>query len=147
MMLLTQAGLASAQDLNRYEFESRHMGTRFQIILYADSDSIAQSASYSAFATIEHLNNILSDYLPDSELSRLSQNSGAGKQIPVSKPLFELLDRSKNISRKTNGWFDITIGPYTHIWRGLNRMSDPALPSKSELITAASQVGYEKNPA
>ena len=143
-MVLTQAGLASAQDLNRYEFESRHMGTTFQIILYADSDMIAHSASDSAFATIENLNNILSDYLPDSQLSHLSQSSGSGKQVPVSKPLFELLERSTDISRETNGWFDITIGPYTHIWRGLNRMSDPTLPSDSEIAKASSKVGYEK---
>jgi thiamine biosynthesis lipoprotein len=141
--ILITAPTASAQDLQRYEFESQHMGTTFQIILYAEIDSIAEAASNSAFKTIDELNSILSDYLPNSELSQLSLSSESGNAIQVSPPLFELLMQSKRITEETNGWFDITIGPYTHIWRGLNRMSEPELASELELEDAASRVGYQ----
>lgn len=120
------------------------MGTTFQIILYAENDSIAEAVSNNAFKTIDELNSILSDYLPNSELSQLSLFSESGKAVKVSPPLFDLLIQSKRISEVTSGWFDITIGPYTHIWRGLNRMSEPKLPSESELEDAASRVGYQK---
>lgn len=139
-----QSGVLTAQNLHRFEFESRHMGTTFQIILYADDESEAENASQRAFARIEELNGILSDYLPDSELSRLSQSSGYGEKKRISQPLFDFLHFSKSISKETKGWFDITIGPYTHIWRGLNRLSNPELPSESELAGAALRVGYDK---
>ncbi|WP_340106166.1 FAD:protein FMN transferase [Rhodohalobacter sp. 8-1] len=142
--ILIAASTASAQVLQRYEFESQHMGTTFQIILYAENNSLAEAASDNAFKTVEELNSILSDYLPSSELSQLSQTAGSGNAVKVSPPLFDLLMQSKRISEETNGWFDITIGPYTHIWRGLNRMSEPELPSDKELSEAASHVGYKK---
>src|SRR6056297_641358 len=143
IVVLSQIDVVMSQELKRYEFESQQMGTTFQIILYAVDDSIAYSASKQAFATIDSLNSILSDYIPASELNRFSQSSGSGQAIQVSAPLFELLQKSADISEETNGWFDVTIGPFTHIWRGLNRMSDPALPSESELANAASRVGHK----
>ena len=143
LLILLQASALTGQDLHRYEFESRHMGTTFQIILFAENDSIADLASESAFSRIEEINDILSDYMPDSELSRLSKRSGSGEQVTVSKPLFDFLERSVEISKETDGWFDITIGPYTHIWRGLNRMSEPTLPDVEELANARSRVGFD----
>lgn len=143
LLVTLQPCVLTGQSLQRYEFESQHMGTTFQILLYAENESIAQNASGRAFDCIEKLNSILSDYLPDSELSRLSTRSGGDEPIPVSDTLFEFLDRSIKISKETNGWFDITIGPYTHIWRGLNRMSDPELPDSAEIANARSRVGYE----
>lgn len=135
--------LTAADAQQRYEFESRLMGTTFKIILFAEDDSVAQSAAGRAFDHIEYLNRVLSDYLPDSELSRLSKNAGSGNEIQISKPLYELLEKSIDISKATDGWFDLTIGPYSHIWRGLNRMTNPSLPDSAELADAESRVGYE----
>lgn len=142
VLFVSQPGDLKGQSLQRYEFESRHMGTTFQIILFSEYDSTAQSGAEKAFNHIDQLNSIISDYIPHSELSRLSQKSGSGDEMQVSPPLFDLLVQSVEISKKTDGWFDITIGPYTHIWRGLNRLLEPTLPDSSELAIARSRVGY-----
>lgn len=132
----------AAEAQQRYEFDSRQMGTTFQIILYAESDSVAQSAAGEAFKHIEYLNSLLSDYIEDSELSRLSDAAGTVGEITVSRPLFDLLENSVELSKATSAWFDITIGPYSHIWRGLHRMTNPELPDSAELEEARSRVGY-----
>lgn len=132
----------SPKAQQRYEFNSRQMGTTFQIILYADCDSAAQSAASEAFGHIEYLNSVLSDYIEDSELSRLSDEAGTGDEITVSRPLYDLLENSFELSKATSAWFDITVGPYSHIWRGLHRMTNPELPDSTELEEARSRVGY-----
>lgn len=126
----------------RYEFESPHMGTLFRIVLYATGDSLAKSASDAAFKRIEELNTIMSDYLPESELNTLSRSSGSGQAIPVDPALFEVLQYSQSLSQKTNGAFDVTVGPYVNLWREMNRNSSPELPDKRKIDEAGQHVGY-----
>jgi len=133
---------SSGQELQRYEYNSVHMGTQFRIVCYAADDSIGAKASNAAFARIEKLDEILSDYLDDSELNRLSLSSGSGLAVKVSKPLFAVLEHSVEVSEKTGGYFDMTVGPFSQIWRGIRREYEPRLPGKEELKAAGERVGY-----
>src|SRR5689334_21750486 len=75
-------------ELKRFVYEKAEIGVPFRITLYSESEDLAKSASDAAFARVEVLNSILSDYEPDSELSRLSQSSGQGHAVPVSTDLW-----------------------------------------------------------
>lgn len=119
------------------------MGTQFQIICYAADSAVAVTAADSAFGRIEEINSIMSDYEPESELNQLSQTAGTGEWVSVSQPLFEVLEQSQIISKETDGAFDITIGPFTELWRGLNRQLDPELPEEEELHDLAAKTGYD----
>jgi thiamine biosynthesis lipoprotein len=134
---------AAAQTLNRYEFSERHMGSDFGIILYAESDSIANAASDSAYARIEELNRVMSDYLEDSELSQLSETSGSGQWVKLSSDLYHVLSEAQWMAYRTDGLFDVTIGPMTRSWRELRRSANPVLPSISEQMQIKERVGYE----
>lgn len=124
----------------RYEFEKGLMGSPFRVILYSASDSLAQQAARRAFARIETLNEILSDYRDGSEINRLSAQSGTRKWIKVSDELYEVLSVSKKISRKTKGAFDITVGPVVQVWRRAMRRN--IFPTQSEIEKARRAVGY-----
>lgn len=134
---------AQAQSLERYEFESVHMGTTFRIAFYASDDSLAKAASDHAFGKVEDLNAILSDYKEDSELNRLSNQSGSSRWISVSDPLFQVICKGQEVAQKTDGAFDITVGPYVQLWRKMNRSYDPALPSQDILKQLSKSVGYK----
>lgn len=136
---------AQSQELGRYLFHSNHMGTRFNIVLYADStnDSLASKAAKDAFARIEELNQIMSDYEEDSELNKLSRTSGSGKAVKVSDDLFAVLKESIRMAELSNGLFDITIGPMSKFWRVVRRSPDPQLPSEEELRDLKEKVGYQ----
>src|SRR5687767_11546358 len=69
-----------------YEFTQVHMGMPVRIALHADSESVARKAAASAFARIETLERIFSDFRPDSELSQL--NGRPGEWVNVSAELF-----------------------------------------------------------
>lgn len=67
------------------------------------------------FQIIRGLENILSVHVKGSDLWNLKNN--AGKQwTEVSDHTINVLDRSLQVSEKTNGLFDITAGPLINLW-------------------------------
>ena len=88
----------------RFTFQEPHMGTTFNIVLYAADQATAKKAADAAFARIAELNRILSDYLADSELMQLCGKAG-GPAVEVSPDLFHVLSKADEIARLTDGAF------------------------------------------
>ncbi len=130
----------SRAEQTRFAFVEKQMGADFRIVLYADNEKVANEAATSAFAEVERLNALLSDYDPKSELCRLSETSGSGQHIPLSDDLFAVLDASQKLSRQTAGAFDITIGPCVRLWRIARFRKSFPLPEK--LAEARKAVGF-----
>ncbi|MEX0647536.1 MAG: FAD:protein FMN transferase [Balneolaceae bacterium] len=130
------------QDPERYLFEHPQMGTLFKIIMYAHDEETAVAASDSAFQRIDALNNMLSDYVEDSELNQLPVRSGDGTFVRVSDELYHVIHKAQSVSQQTDGAFDITIGPFVELWRAMNRQDIPRLPDQSALDQAGQAVGY-----
>jgi thiamine biosynthesis lipoprotein len=130
-----------AGHLSRFEFVETHMGSSFKIVLYSTDEPAARRASQSAFDRIAGLDSVLSDYQPDSELSRLSEKAG-GPPVPVSADLFDVLHRSKEYYDRTGGAFDVTIAPVGRLWRRARR--ERKLPDPSTLAEALKLVGSDK---
>jgi len=114
------AAADSPAELQRFAFTEPHMGTLFQVVLFAPEPAAAQAAAQAAFARIAELNRTLSDYDPASEVSRLSQ-APAGTAVPVSPELFTLLQRSQTLAKRSGGAFDVTLGPLVRLWRESRR--------------------------
>jgi thiamine biosynthesis lipoprotein len=126
---------------SRFEFAETHMGSEFKIVLYTTDASIARSASRAAFERIATLDRILSDYQPDSELMRLCEQAG-GPPVPVSADLVEVLARSQEMSQKSGGAFDVTVGPVVRLWRRARR--DRKMPAPELLARARALVGWDQ---
>ena len=118
------------------------MGVPFRIVLYAADKNSADADAEAAFARIQQLNDTLSDYDTDSELSRLSQTAGQGKVVRVSDDLWRMLERAQKLARETDGAFDITCGPVVSLWRKARREKE--LPDPLKLEDARRAVGYDK---
>ena len=117
------------------------MASPFKIVLYSNDEPSARRASRAAYDRIAALNTILSDYDPESELSRLSRTAG-GPPAPVSTDLFDVLQRSKSIYDESDGAFDVTIAPVGRLWRRARR--DRKLPEPARLAEARLLVGSDK---
>lgn len=130
-----------APQVQRYQYTQKHMGVEFGMVLYAPSAEAAELASQAAYARIAELDALLSDYDPASELSKLSQSSGSGTAFKVSPDTMVVLRHALEVSRKSDGAFDVTIGPCTRLWRKARR--DGALPSPELLEEARNAVGWQ----
>jgi thiamine biosynthesis lipoprotein len=133
------SALGTEPPLARFEFAENHMGTRFRVVLYAANEATAKRASDAAFRRVAELNGIMSDYLPESELMRLCKRAG-GPPVAVGPDLFAVLSRAGEISRITDGSFDVTIGPVVRLWRRARRTRE--LPPADELAAAKALVDY-----
>lgn len=128
-------------EVTRYAFERPEMGVPFRIVLYATNQSAAKVAADAAFERVKQLNDIMSDYDADSELSKLSQSSGQGLKVPVSAELWFVLKRAEELSERSKGAFDVTVGPFVNLWRRARRQHQ--LPDPARLEQARKAVGYE----
>jgi thiamine biosynthesis lipoprotein len=117
------------------------MGSTFEIALFAPDGAAAQRAFDRAFARIEALNAIFTDYDSASEASRLSLASPMASPAPVSAEMWTLLERALEVSRRSQGAFDVTVGPLTKLWRRARRQHQ--LPPSVALEQARAAVGYQ----
>jgi thiamine biosynthesis lipoprotein len=108
--------------------------------LYAAEESSANRAFEAAFARIEALNGIFSDYDLDSEVSRLCDQAPTAAPVTVSRELAEVLAHAQQISQQTDGALDVTVGPITKLWRRARR--NYQLPNPDRLREALESVGY-----
>jgi thiamine biosynthesis lipoprotein len=125
--------------LSRFEFTQPHMGTTVRVVLYAPTTLAAERAAAAAFARIAKLDATLSDYRPESELSRLTRD-GVGHSVAISGDLFRVLDAAQGLAARTGGAFDITVGPLSQLWRRARRQIE--LPSSADLAAARAVSRY-----
>ncbi len=114
------------------------MGMPVRIRLYGPTDEAAKTAASAAFARVAVLDQMMSDYRPDSELSRLGTVGGTWSI--VSPDLFEVLERAVEVARATGGAFDPTVGPLVAIWRDARKSQ--RMPDESALASARRLVGW-----
>jgi len=127
---------AHAAELQRFQAVEQHMGTLVSIRVYAPNSVLAQRAIEKAFNRIRDLDNALSDYKADSEVSRLA----TGKPVPAGADLLAVLTVAQQVAEETNGAFDVTAGALTHLWREVRKT--PRLPGDEELRAALAQCGH-----
>ncbi len=144
ILLLAALGITgcrtSAPEVARYAFSRGKMGTEFRIVLFSPDSSFAAAAAAEAFERIDELNERLSDYLPQSELNRLSETAGLDTLVHVSEDVWRVLATSVEVAEVTGGAFDPTVGRLTRLWRRAIRRN--ALPRPDEIENALRTVGY-----
>ncbi|HUR47361.1 MAG TPA: FAD:protein FMN transferase [Candidatus Saccharimonadales bacterium] len=117
------------------------MATRFEIVLPGENLPTLRAAGEEALDEVERVENLLSLYKPDSEVSRL--NACAGKEeVKVDPELFGLIQRAMSLSAETQGLFDLTLGPLMRAW-GMMGGNRGTVPNPNELAEARAKVGME----
>lgn len=124
---------------HRLERTHPAMGTLFRIIVYAEDTVQAHRACRQAFARIDSLEQMMSDYRRDSEINRLTAETG---WTEVSPELWQVLRTARRISRRSGGAFDITIGPLSKLWRRAFRQQ--LFPERDRIEAALKRVDYRK---
>lgn len=117
------------------------MGTPCRVLFYARDVDEAERARRAAFAELAGVDERMSDYREQSEVSLLSRRSGSGP-IPVSEPLFRVLWAAERFSELSGGAFDVTVGPVVELWRKARR--EARLPDPQELREALERTGWRK---
>ena len=106
-----------------------HMGTLVTITAVAENELIAQAAVSSGFAEIRRLDELLSTWIPTSELSRVNAAAGSAPVL-VSPETLVVVQYSLQVAEMTDGGFNIAIGPAVEAWSVTDRQH---IPTEAEL--------------
>ena len=137
--LLLSIGSCSFAELQRFDYNEKHMGVDVRILLFSDNAEQAKQASRAAFDRIEAINQVCSDYLVSSEVSKLSQTHDSW--VDVSDDLWKVISYAQSLSEKTRGAFDITGGRLSIEWRQARFTNK--LPGNISLKNALNTVSYK----
>ncbi len=92
---------------------------------------------------LDDLNGQMSTYQQDSELSVINSNQSS-EWLTVSTDLYTVLKKANEISKLSNGAFDVTIGPLVNLWGfGSDPMSFVA-PEQIQIDRQLKKTGYKK---
>ena len=131
-------------DNRQVELDSGHrlvMGTFARAVVVAKDSASAKKCIETAFAEIHKVDELMSDYKDDSEISRANRDA-AQTAVHLSQSTYEVLQRSIEFSKLTDGAFDVTVGPLVDLFR--TEKDKQVLPSEDEIAQAKSKVGFEK---
>ncbi len=105
------------------------MGTVVFVTAVGADEMSAQGAVKAGLDEIRRLEELLSNWIPTSELSQV--NAAAGREpIQVSPETFEVLTRSLEVAKLTHGGFNIALGPAVNAW---NVSGEGQVPSQDDL--------------
>ncbi len=130
---------AAKADTLRLESSVVAMGSAYSVVVYGEDRTRMEEAVDAAFAEVQRLDQMLSNYKPESELSEINRYAGE-HPVAVTQEMFDLLAACVEYSRESEGAFDITVGPLMKVWgfyKGTGR-----LPHRAEILSAMDRVGY-----
>jgi len=118
------------------------MGTTWSAVLGETPGGVDPAALQPLLQQqLDRINALMSTYDPASEISRFNDSSSTN-WIAVSPETAQVVALAQEISRLSDGAFDITVGPLVDLWGFGPRPRKEQLPTDSEINAVRKQVGY-----
>lgn len=93
--------------------------------------------------TLERINDEMSTYRPNSELSRFNASKTTAP-VALSPELARVMERALAVGKLTDGAFDVTIDPLIDLW-GFDRSgARNTLPTAQQIANARAHTGLER---
>jgi len=129
--------VSSQPNLEPLERVQYQMGTYGRVQIYGGKNEDIDVA----FAKIKELDNLLSDYNPNSQISEINKMAGV-TPVKVDLQVIQVLEIANKVASATDGAFDPTIGALTIGVYMFGREMD-AEPNLSDIDKAKSLVNYQ----
>jgi len=115
------------------------MGTRFEITLVSTQEAANQYLN-AAQGEIERIERLISSWDANSQTAEINRQAGI-TPVKVAKELYDLIARSIEISKITQGAFDISYAALDPVWFFDGRMK--AVPSEFERLKSVQNIGFK----
>lgn len=118
------------------------MGTEYRITVVSNATIDQQMVSESVLAAMQSVNQSMSNYIPDSELSKFN-SLAANVPFVVSSDFASVMLEAEQISKLSSGAFDVTLAKAIDAWGFGPDGTINKKPSDEELLTLRDTVGYQ----
>ena len=119
------------------------MGTQYSVKLVVEGEFDSAAANAAIADLLEQIENAMSTYRSESEVSRFNRHASAD-WFAVSSQVVDVVAASLEISELTDGAFDVTIAPLVELWGFGNRAGANELPDAAQIAAAQRRVGFRK---
>lgn len=128
VLLLSGLLITTAARAEWFRFSDTAMTTPITLELWGEDRSRAEALWREVFAEFTRVDERMSRYRADSELSRVNRDA-AGEAVAISPPLLDVLLKAREVSELSNGAFDISFGSvgYLYDFREGRQPDDDAL--------------------
>lgn len=116
------------------------MGSRFDITVVTNSETESNKYIDLAVAEITRIEKLISSWDANSETSAINKSAGI-KPVKISPELFALIERALQISKLTDGAFDISYASMDKIWKFDGSMTQ--MPSEEKIKASVAKVGFQ----
>lgn len=113
------------------------MGTAIHVELWHTDKIAAEKNIEFVFKEMRRIDTLMSPFKKDSELS-LINNNAAKHPVKIGQELFDLIQKSINISRLSNGAFDITFSSVGRFYDYRKKTT----PTKKEISANLKKINY-----
>ncbi len=140
MATLMAHGTSSGRDtsLKKNFRKARALGTDVRITVLHRDKEIAREGIDAALDKIEHVEQLMSLYRPESQLSLLNRKGVLRNPHP---DLVTVLRKAINLSKLTGGAFDVTVQPLWNLYA--RHAQSRSLPSDNEITKIRQRIGWE----
>ncbi|PHM68977.1 FAD:protein FMN transferase [Xenorhabdus sp. KJ12.1] len=139
-MLLSACGGPEQQNLS-----GQTMGTYYSVKYVADSSVPSpENMQKEIDRLLEEVNDQMSTYRPNSELSRFNQSHEVNTPFPVSAATAKVVKEAIRINKLTDGALDVTVGPLVNLWGFGPEGRVTKAPTEDELATRRAWIGIDK---
>ncbi|WP_425628793.1 FAD:protein FMN transferase [Cellulophaga lytica] len=115
------------------------MGNRFDFTIVAKETATANAYIDECIAEVKRIETIISSWNPNSQTTKINKNAGI-VPVKVAPELFGLVERAIQISKVTDGAFDITYAALDNVWKFNINME--YLPTNAQVEKSIEKVGY-----
>ena len=127
---------------NEVEFSGKTMGTVYHIKIVTGFFHNTESLKQKIDMKLEEINNSMSTYRKNSEISRFNALGRIGEKFYVSDDFLHVMTVAQNIYQLTGGAWDGTIKPLVNLWGFGNSKNKKRIPSKSEIQAILPDIGF-----
>lgn len=134
--------LSCSVSLGQQVFKKKQslLGSPFEITVVASDSILGNQYTDMAIAEVKRIENLISDWIPTSQISKVNQNAGI-VPVQVDKEVYDLVERAIAISKLTSGAFDISYASMDRIWKFDGSMKE--MPTPEAIKKSVEKVGYQ----
>lgn len=141
LLILLPAACGGQQE---HTFSGHTMGTVYHIKVVAGRSADVATVQARVEERLEQINQSMSTYRPDSEISRFNALSEADTPFAVSPDFLRVMLAAREVHRLTGGALDVTVQPLVNLWGFGQQGPLRQLPAAEKVKETLGQVGFDQ---
>jgi len=130
-------GCEKPEEVQKFAGEAQ--GTTYHISFWSEQEADTQTLKKAVDAELSRLDQLLSNYRPDSAIEQLNKTVSSEPQS-VNEEIIALIEQARVVSRATNGCYDLTIKPLFDLWGFKD--DKLSIPDQATLQATLKEVGF-----